>query len=73
MEHLIVSSQHYLIAGIYRPPDKADLNDKFKDILEKIWIKQKKHYFAWRSKFRLTFQGEPTESNILRETLTESY
>ena len=57
MEHLIVSSQHYLIADIYRPPDRADLNDKFKDILEKIWIKQKNIILLGDLNSDLLFKG----------------
>ena len=63
---LIVSSQHYLIADIYRPPDRADFYDKFKDILEKIWIKRK-NIILLGDLNSLAFQGETTESNILRE------
>ena len=57
MEHLIVSSQHYLIVGIYRLPDRADLNDKFKDILEKIWIKQKNIILLGDLNSDLLFKG----------------
>eukprot|EP00112_Aurelia_sp_Birch-Aquarium-sp1_P014094 Seg3016.2 transcript_id=Seg3016.2/GoldUCD/mRNA.D3Y31 product="hypothetical protein" protein_id=Seg3016.2/GoldUCD/D3Y31 len=38
---LYVHSQHYLIAGIYRPPNRLDFYDKLKNILETIWIKRK--------------------------------
>ena len=55
---LIVSSQHYLIAGIYRPPDRADFYDKFKDILEKIWIKRKNIILLGDLNSDLLFKGK---------------
>ena len=38
---LLINSPHCLIAGIYRPPNRADFYDKLKDILDEIWSKRK--------------------------------
>eukprot|EP00112_Aurelia_sp_Birch-Aquarium-sp1_P018925 Seg4593.5 transcript_id=Seg4593.5/GoldUCD/mRNA.D3Y31 product="hypothetical protein" protein_id=Seg4593.5/GoldUCD/D3Y31 len=38
---LTLHSQHYLIAGTYRPPDKPEFYENLSSILEDIWVKRK--------------------------------
>ena len=47
-----------MIAGIYRPPNRADFYDKLKDILDEIWIKRKNIVLLVDFNSDLLFRGK---------------
>ena len=55
---LLIDSQHYLIAGIYRPLNRDDFYDKLKDILDEIWIKRKNVVLLGDFNSDLLFRGK---------------
>ena len=66
---LYVHSQHYLIAGIYRPPNRFDFYDQLKSILETIWIKRKNIILLGDLNSDILFRGKTAEQTQLGKRL----
>ena len=66
---LYVHSQHYLIAGIYRPANRLDFYEKLKTILESIWIKRKNIILLGDLNSDVFFRGKTAEQTQLGKRL----
>ena len=71
---LLIDSQHYLIAEIYRPPNRADFYDRLEDILDEIWIKRKSSVLLGDFNSDLLFRGKlpKLKYTMDRKALTQS-